>query len=290
MTSRLMEGQVDDSASTYPAPNVTLGSEGGYAALILHHGDRIRLIDFPEDVHAVVCETVNSHWPGGVQSKKTMGNLKNTREMKLKGYPWAGVVLGYEPNQQPATPTKLVNRLLENLFNVGWEFKIRTSLSKINQDEEVLMFRCGGPWQRCEWAAIDTHFEDGLLLINTPAHLAQAIREILHVQKEAHNPPPGYYGFKIRGYPWTHGNRTGENGTRLALRILEVAEEQGWFLYASVKQGATDAWHFCRVIPEDPQPLVDIPEPENPFEATAENIIHEEDAVSDAITPHSLLN
>jgi len=63
---------------------------------------------------------------------------------------------------------------------------------------------------------------------------------------------PGVYEFKLLGSPWKASGEKTMDTRRLLLLLLEVLEEYGFTVYASIDQkiGAEgrdlDTWHCCR--------------------------------------------
>ncbi|KAI0018963.1 hypothetical protein F4780DRAFT_780840 [Xylariomycetidae sp. FL0641] len=217
-------------------------SEKKFAALTLRSGDRLRFFDFPDEIVKKLILTIGRYWTG---LEVTRDKRCGMREVKLQGFPWLGRIPA-PLKSDTSLPAVLMSIVFEDLHKLGWVLVQRTSLAKLEpMGEEVLFFRKEEATVRCDWMAIDTVHDDGLLLVGTPPQELNAILNVLPVQRFV--PRPRFYDVKLRGTPWAYSVvRAMEEGTVLALRILSAVEGLGWTLYGSVKQNGTDTWHFCR--------------------------------------------
>ncbi|KAI5922182.1 hypothetical protein F4810DRAFT_711789 [Camillea tinctor] len=243
-----------------------------YASLSLYRGDRMRLLGFPLEIYQVVRDVVESCWPGGVQREKDQAGLK---EIKLRGYPWHGLVPNWCP-QDPAASMWLMSRVLERLFNAGWRLIQRTCLGWELDDIDVFLFReIDSPRPR-EWMAVDISL-GRCMLVRAPADIARAVSDLFPTQEKIIQPT--YYSIGLPCLPDSFKDKSTSLGMRCSFWILKAAEEHGWSLYTAVKHRSVDSWHLCRE--------TTAPELENPFDTTSDNIIPDDEESIDLITPQS---
>jgi hypothetical protein len=95
-----------------------------FACVTLNQHDRIRLINFPADTVKSFQGFLKTAWPRGIQEVRDYGQ---SREFKLNGYPW---YRGVDGSLGPDDTSRLVKKLLEALYNMGWVLHSAVDLRK----------------------------------------------------------------------------------------------------------------------------------------------------------------
>lgn len=108
------------SQSSRPAP-----FETHFACVTLNEGDKLRFINFPPE-HVTTCKNViNTAWPSGVQDVRPYGG---STEIKMHGYPW-------QTSSGKHDARRLMRRLLETLYDLGWVLQAGVDMSKKEYDK-----------------------------------------------------------------------------------------------------------------------------------------------------------
>ena len=151
-----------------------------FACILLSRSDRLRLVDFPQDVIPAVHQAVTRVWAPGVQGQ---GPYEGGWEWKLSGRPCKycacplfgtlGCVLtkdileGGGQGFEAIPARRLIVHVLHALASVGWFFYCSADLSKKGWDKDTLFFRPGPPVQRY-FFAISFNESDKIRLIDSP--------------------------------------------------------------------------------------------------------------------------
>jgi hypothetical protein len=132
----------EPSASSPPPPRLGQAMQhvpttrSHFATITRNALDRINLINFSETEVAEIHEVVRTNWPKGIT---TVYPREQSRELKLKGYPWA-----YDPNGCEES-ILLVLRMIEALYDMGWVIYSAIEISKrvrTNGKAIALIRRC----------------------------------------------------------------------------------------------------------------------------------------------------
>jgi hypothetical protein len=220
-----------------------------FASMSLHGVDRIRFLQFPQEVIFNLHSVVQNSWHLGIQAVQ---KYSRSHEFKLNGSPWRG-------QGSDAIPARIVMRsILAYLFSVGWILQASTDVSKKEYDKDTLIFRKQEtPPPESEWIAISFNQTNRLRLIGANAQLISAFRTMLKgtrlLQGESwKDKSSNAWEFKIQGAPWVASGEERMVVRLLLLKMMETLERYGWSLYASVDQNEghtgqsrkTDSW-FC---------------------------------------------
>ncbi|RSH82225.1 hypothetical protein EHS25_005935 [Saitozyma podzolica] len=221
-----------------------------FAALVLARRDRVRIVNFPENIAPALGESIARVWVTGIQQQGPYD--ANSYEWKLSGNPWSG--WGHE--DVPAR--RLMVHILHTLAANGYHLVACTDMSKRGPDKDTLIFRPGPAAQRWFFAVSFNEF-DKIRLIDSPNDevtraFAAAVRTWpLGIQDEKEK-EPGCYQLKLRGRPWLTGDGAQVNAARiLACSIMASMEMQGYDLAGSVDMsigrgedhGDLDTWFFA---------------------------------------------
>ncbi|KAJ7635048.1 hypothetical protein FB45DRAFT_1142854 [Roridomyces roridus] len=256
----------DKSPPPYPPPSVlTAPSEAStstpfrttFASLSMHMGDRLRLLNFPPEIIAIIRQTISTSWPRGLQSEML---YHGSHEFKLRGYPWRG------HGEEGILSRRLMSRILSSLQTAGWLLTVVTDVSKKLTDLDTLVFR-HAPSDRpdtsagLEWLCVHFSMGDKLKLIDAPEDIKQAIVGLSRRMQmlQLHKPYQGKgnagnaYEIKMVGYPWLATGGETMLARQFVLALLGILEEHGWSIYASIDQkaqgedsGDLDTWHCVK--------------------------------------------
>ena len=242
----------DISASdSPPAYSSSSNFRTTFTSLSLHRTDRIRLIQFPQSDIAGLRELIIANYPFGLSGEQKYGV---SHEFKLNSRPWLG-------QGSDAIPSRILMReILAHLYRSGWIIHCSTDCSKKAFDKDTLFFRKQpSPPPESEWISISFNMADRMRLIGADEVLIAATKQLLQsmglLQDESWKDRKlQAKEFKIYGTPWIANGEETMTTRLLLLRLLEVLENHGWSLYASIDQSQagqgnaseTDSWYCVR--------------------------------------------
>lgn len=238
----------DSKAATSADNNGTGSFSTAFASLSMHMTDRIRLFRFPEHITQVIQQAIITSWPQGIQDTR---EYCGSYEFKLKGNPWRSV------SDEATHSRRLMNSILEALFNNGWVLSLSTDVSKKLEDKDTLVFRHQDPAPAPhQWLCVSFSRTDRIRFYDAPPELVQDVCQQLlpYKQSDGFYKLPGVYEFKIRGNPWYPSGAESMYGRAILLDLITVMEKHGFTVYASIDQKSTssdtsretDTWHCCR--------------------------------------------
>ncbi|KAF4626030.1 hypothetical protein G7Y89_g12131 [Cudoniella acicularis] len=221
-----------------------------FASLSLHRTDRIRLLQFPPSDIEAIRGIIQRSWSNGIQDQRP---YSVSYEFKLYGNPWRG-------QGSDAIPARTLMRdIFAHLFSQGWILHASTDISKKEFDKDTMLFRKQQtPPPDSEWIAISFNQSDRLRLIGAPQDLRVDMQNLLRQMRLLQSEDwkdrrLNAYEFKIYGRPWFPTGEETMSTRLLLLKMLEVLENRGWSLYASVDQSngsenvsETDSWYCVR--------------------------------------------
>jgi hypothetical protein len=244
-------GTPEKTAALFAEPSPSYSAfRTSFASLSLHQYDRLRMLQFPESDILALKDIIKKHWPRGLQEERKYGG---SYEYKLRGYPWSGQGI------DAITSRVLMREILAHLFRRGWILHASTDVSKSDRDTDTLLFRKQPtPPPESEWVAISFNMADRLRFIGADNALlvdvAQLLQSMKLLQAESWKEASlNAREFKINGYPWRPSGESTMTTRMLLLKLLEVLENKGWSLYASIDQSTaskdnseTDSWYCVR--------------------------------------------
>jgi hypothetical protein len=101
------------------------GGETRFCMLSLNYGDRIGLIDCPQEVVDTVRRCIDQYWPDGVRDTR---RHELCVEYKLKGYPWKS------EGDDAINSRFLITLILQSLVAVGWAVMSALDISRRVKD------------------------------------------------------------------------------------------------------------------------------------------------------------
>jgi hypothetical protein len=221
-----------------------------FACMSLHGVDRVRFLQFPQEIIFGLRSVIQTSWYLGIQA---LQQYSLSHEFKLNGSPWRG-------QGSDAIPARIVmGSILAYLYSVGWILQASTNVTKMEYDKDAFIFRKQEtPPPETDWIAISFNQSNRLRLIGANSQLISAFRTMLKVTKLLagegwKDKSRKTWEFKIQGAPWIAASGEEKMVVKLLLlKLVETLEKHGWSLYASVDQnaasmgpsGKTDTW-FC---------------------------------------------
>lgn len=219
-----------------------------FASLSMHMTDRIRLLRFPQHITHIVQQAIEASWPRGIQDTR---GYCGSFEFKLHGNPWSCLA------DEAVYSRRLINNILEALFNNGWILSLSTDVSKKIMDKDTLIFRHQDPPPPPhQWLAVSFSRTDRIRFYDAPPELVRDVCQQFrpHIMKDGPFRLPEVYELKLRGCPWYPSGSESMYGRELLLDLITVMERHGFTVYASIDQkatssdssGETDTWHCCK--------------------------------------------
>jgi hypothetical protein len=237
-----------------------------FASLSIHQTDRLRFLQFPEDIYVDAEAVITASWPPGVQAAGPYGN---SYQYKLKGRPF-----GAMSDKEGVGCRRLIRDVLAFLRDHSWVL-VTPLICNLRPDaKDTLIFRRLAPDAPLpppvEWLVVALTRSDRLRIIydvknpnpltadNDHDHLGVLVTSLKKVLEGMELLDKGEYNndsfeFKFKGMPWNaYGEKTVT--TRLMLlRLVETLDSFGWQSHAAVLQRTgtkdirvADTWYFVR--------------------------------------------
>ncbi|KAI9686811.1 MAG: hypothetical protein M1820_010557 [Bogoriella megaspora] len=206
-----------------------------FASLSLHMTDRIRLLNFPPETMPQISALVRTRWRSGIQSERLYGN---SYELKLSGTPWRTGMGWGDWSEQTLNSRLLIMGLLAGLFNMGWVLNAAVDISRKEFDKDTLILRAQRPPPpACEWMFVNFSSGDSLHLVGAPKELGTSLVQAYGREVQRYNTTTdSALKIKFWGYPWRAEGVETVKARELVLVLLEVLEQYGFSLYASIDQ------------------------------------------------------
>ncbi|KAF1814800.1 hypothetical protein P152DRAFT_384025, partial [Eremomyces bilateralis CBS 781.70] len=225
-----------------------------FASLSLHMTDRLRFLQFPQEIITAVQNIITNVWSRGIQDTRL---YHGSYEIKLRGNPCKRS--GY--SDDAVHSRRLMNHILATLYQHGWILSLSTDISKKAMDKDTLIFRKQDPPPRpAEWFSISFSKTDRIRFIDAPQQLVSNMIALFQKETQSHASfrLPHVYELKMNGYPWMASGSDTMYARSLILKLIEGLESHGFTVYASIDQktgtssdnhrGETDTFHCCRQI------------------------------------------
>ncbi|CAH0043707.1 unnamed protein product [Clonostachys solani] len=198
-----------------------------FACITLNQHDRIRLINFPADTVKSFKGFLKSAWPKGIQEVRDYGQA---REFKLNGNPW---YRGADGSLGPDDTSRLVKKMLEALYNMGWVFQSAVDLRK--QGNVITFRRQNPPPPKSEWIHISFDSHDRLTFLEPPSQeIRDALLKAFDSAVSKHELTKDHFEIKFQGFPWSPSGEDTVNTPVKLLQLLETMERFGFSLYSSL--------------------------------------------------------
>ena len=186
---------MDDRSAPVGDTSSTLPFSTDFACISLHMDDRIRLLQFSQELRNAVRTSILNTWPEGIQNER---EFHGSWEFKMSGYPWV-------PSGDDAIHARRLTRgIMQTLYSHGWVLYISTDISQNQGDKDNLFFRHHDPPPApAEWFSLTFSKSDRLRLIDAPQNVVQDVIEALQFETQSHQPyrVSGVYEVKFNGYP-----------------------------------------------------------------------------------------
>lgn len=243
--------QPSSSSSTGKAPPQEIAVQPSFrtnfASVSLHMSDRIRLMQFPQEVCDAVRNSLRETWPQGIQAER---EYNGSLEFKMKGWPWS-------PSGEDAIFARRLTRgIMATLYAHGWILYLASDISMKQGDKDNLFFRHQDPAPApCEWFSTTFSRGDRLRLIDAPQALVDDAIALLQPHTQKHEPyrVAGVYEIKFNGYPFMASGGNTMLSRMMCLQLFALFEQHGYTVYASIDQKyggengtECDSWHLSR--------------------------------------------
>ncbi|KAI3391374.1 hypothetical protein diail_7460 [Diaporthe ilicicola] len=200
-----------------------------FACVTLNRSDRMRLINFSAHEASALRGVLGSVWP--IQDVRTYGGAD---EFKFKGFPWK------ETNNGDDNARRLVRRMLEALYAMGWVLQAAVDVSRKELDKDSLLFRYQNqPPPPCDWLSISFDWTDKMKIVDAPpGDLTEAIVAEFRAnyRLKSHELEGGRLKLKFHGQPWQAQGEDTVRSRMMLLSLLGILERFGYSLYASIDQ------------------------------------------------------
>ncbi|KAF7630174.1 hypothetical protein AFLA_010802 [Aspergillus flavus NRRL3357] len=163
------EETTGSSSTAIPGDNKTQlqdeDTRSKYGLISFSGYDRVRLMRFPESIVALVSETLQRHWPKGIQKVKA---YYESTEFKLRGNPFE-----HGDDDEKVALRNAILGLLDALAREGWGVHPAAGgLGRIGNykslgQKDSLIFKRQAP-QQLSWMCISFDSDDLMHLINAP--------------------------------------------------------------------------------------------------------------------------
>ncbi|CAH0024475.1 unnamed protein product [Clonostachys rhizophaga] len=204
-------------------------SSAKFACVTLNQHDRIRLINFPADTVTSFQDFLKTAWPKGIQEVRDYGQ---SREFKLNGYPW---YRGVDGSLGPDDTSRLVKKLLEALYNMGWVLHSAVDLRKQGNKDVLAFRRQSPPPPKCEWIHISFDSHDRLTFLEPPSQeIRVALLKTFGRAVSSNELTKDHFEIKFQGFPWSPSGEDTVNTPLKLLKLLETMERFGFSLYSSL--------------------------------------------------------
>ncbi|KAB8215047.1 hypothetical protein BDV33DRAFT_181491 [Aspergillus novoparasiticus] len=218
--------------------------------------DRVRLMRFPESIVALVSETLQKHWPKGIQKVKA---YYESTEFKLRGNPFE-----HGDDDEKVALRNAILGLLDALAREGWGVHPAAGgLGRIGNykslgQKDSLIFKRQAP-QQLSWMCISFDSDDLMHLINAPSELALSLVAVFgdRIKNCNQDLVTGAFEVKFQRKLWSKYSEEGAVMSRVAiLDVLQCLEGQGFTLCSSldidygnggeVYKSSGETWFCCR--------------------------------------------
>ncbi|KAL1874874.1 hypothetical protein Daus18300_003415 [Diaporthe australafricana] len=198
-----------------------------FACVTVDRSDRIRLVNFRAEDTRALRGVLGSVWP--IKDVRPCGSAD---EIKFKGYPWR--------KNGDDKARRLVRRMLEALYDMGWVLQAAVDVSRKDLEKDSLVFRYQDPHPpRCDWLSISFDCADKMKIVDAPpGDLTEAIVAEFQANHrlKSHELENDRLKLKFHGRPWQAQGEECVGTKMLLLSMLEILEQFGYSLYASINQ------------------------------------------------------
>ncbi|KAE8379341.1 hypothetical protein BDV26DRAFT_259602 [Aspergillus bertholletiae] len=205
-----------------------------YGLISISGFDRIRLMRFPESITPLVSETLQKHWPKGLQNVKA---YYESTEFKLRGNPFE-----HGNDDEKVAIRNMMLGLLDALIRAGWGVHPAAGgLGRIGNykslgQKDSLIFKRQDP-QELSWMCISFDSDDLIHLINAPSELALSLVATFGDKIKSCNQDlvSGNFEVKFQKNLWSKSSDEGAVLSRVAiLDVLQCLESHGFTLCSSL--------------------------------------------------------
>jgi len=143
---------------------------GQRLVISFNEGDKLRLMNAPQDVISVIHKVLKDHWHQGIKAEH---DNNKSWEYKFSGYPWWGRGPEY------IIPRFVVCKILESLQGKGWTIEATIDVTRGTRDKTILVLAPSNSHDSSQVMCLSFADRDKIRLINAPDNLVDVCREIL---------------------------------------------------------------------------------------------------------------
>ncbi len=225
------------------------------AMISLNRWDRIRLVNFSENVRPVVKQSIMTRYQQESPGEKL---YHEAYEFKVQGCPF------HCSGEEAVATRRLISQILADLSSTGWDCFNTMDVTRRLSDKSVFIMQRSQPLVGAKFACVALTGMDHLRFIDFPSHVTEALRQCVY-----DNYLPGVYKEKqtdpdcikicLEGTPWLHKTIYTLHARAFLMKMLEAAAKHGWYLKASADVSAkysngkneaqhpldVHSWFFC---------------------------------------------
>lgn len=219
-----MQGKGDSIFFRYDPEEMPQSTQ--HFMISFHDGDKLRLVNAPQQLNSVVQNAIASTWQKGIQKEKEQFG---SWEFKMSGYPWWGRGKDYVVSRY------IVCKILEDLQGQGWSIAASIDAYRATRDKTVLMFTPSKQTNPSPVMCMSFCEKDKIRLINAPEDIVSVCRDVLTTRwhkgasgGERMKSTCTAYEVRLNGNAW-QGAGANSLHIRSALCYVIIAlEAKGW--------------------------------------------------------------
>jgi hypothetical protein len=226
------------------------GLASTYATMWPQGKNKLRCLNFPEELLNSLETLIQKSWPKGIQSHALYAD---SYEFVLHGSPW-----GILADKDALNSRVLVRDVLGFLYERGWLLVTCIGNSKDENSKDTMIFRqrikTGSKSAEApppaDWMVVASWGSDKLRIVGEEPGLINSLKGALEGLGvyQGGEWKDGSFEFKLKGWPWISHNENRVKAELSMLKILEVLDSYGWRSYGTVRQRTVvgDSWYFVK--------------------------------------------
>ncbi len=225
------------------------------AMISLNRHDRVRLVNFSENVRPIVKQSIMTRYQQEPPSEKT---YHEAYEFKLQGRPF------FCSGEDAVSSRRLISQILSDLSSTGWDCFNTMDVTRRLSDKSVFIMQRSQPLVGAKFACVALTDMDHMRFIDFPSHVTEALRQAVleHYMPGVHKEKqtdPDCLKLYLKGRPWLSITVFTLHARAFLMKMLEAAAKHGWYLKASADVSAVyvrpkngrdhpldvHSWFFC---------------------------------------------
>lgn len=221
---------------------------GGHASLSMHWSDKLRFLNFPDEIFLGVRTLIQNSWAGGIQSEKANGPAY---EYKLKGRPF-----GSHGTQEAIAARVLMRNILSYLYDRQWLLVMPYTLTGRNRAKDILVFKKQDePLVPVDWLVVTVSGANTLRVIGDEPDVIRAVGSKISDMKtlQAIEVKHGSFEFQLESNLWRAVDERAIRAHQVMIAVLDTLDANGWRAYSAFRQRTqngdyhkADTWYFVK--------------------------------------------